>query len=250
MSTIPNTQLIFDGKQYAEQLERELKISGVLMGKKLLILTSDTESVYVRLKKEMGDRLGVIVEVQMTNDKLQIGEQIQKNKDSVDGILIQLPIEGMTKEETEEVLKMIPADKDVDGLNVASGVLPAVVRAVDMVIESNELQIESMAVVGAKGMVGRRMVEIMRSKGYLVGEFDKGDDLNELVNFNCVISATGVAELIKPVMVAEGFVGIDLGYPEGDISWEAGEIASFVTPVPGGIGPVTVVCLFENLSIL
>ena len=82
----------------------------------------------------------------------------------------------------------------------------------------------------------------------MVSGFDMGDDLTGLIDFDVVISCTGSADLIKSYMVKDGFMGIDLGYPKGDISTEAIEKASFITPVPGGVGPLTIVSLFENLA--
>lgn len=97
-------------------------------------------------------------------------------------------------------------------------------------------------------MVGRRLYDRLLEIGYVVSGFEDGDDLAGLVDFDTIISSTGVASVIKPEMVKEGFLGIDLGFPKAEISEEAGAKASFLTPVPGGVGPLTVVSLFVNLG--
>ena len=75
-----------------------------------------------------------------------------------------------------------------------------------------------------------------------------GDDLARLKDFDVVISATGQPGLVKASMVKEGVVAVDLGYPKADFDDGVKEKASVITPVPGGVGPVTVLSLFENLS--
>jgi len=82
-------------------------------------------------------------------------------------------------------------------------------------------KVDSFAVVGAKGSVGKRLMERIETLGFMVKGFDKGDDLMELNNFTVIIALTGAGGLIKGEMVKEGFVGIDLGYPKGDLAPEA-----------------------------
>ena len=84
--------------------------------------------------------------------------------------------------------------------------------------------------------------------GYSCLGFDLGDDLAGLLVCETIVSATGVANLIRPEMVREGIVAIDLGYPKGEFSPDVSQKADFFTPVPGGVGPLTVICLFENLT--
>lgn len=244
--------MVFDGKALAKEIQKELVGSGKLKGKSLLILQcdgGDKESQYVRLKREAGERLGVSIKTQVLSSKQEL-QKILNIKIEDDGILVQLPIVGTSKAETEAILGLIPPEKDIDGLNPASSYQPAVVRAIEKIFEEIKVNpSNSVAVVGAKGMVGKRLVERLKSLGFSsIGQFDLGDDLNKLKNYWVVVSATGQAGLIKPAMIREGVVAIDLGYPEGDFDLAVGEKVSFITPVPGGVGPVTVACLFENLA--
>ena len=247
-------QQVFDGKMEAGKIEDNLRLSGVLKGKKLVIIQCDghdTESTYVRLKREMGEKLGAEVKIQITNIKLHVDGLVRdanENRD-VDGILVQLPIKGADRGETEQILSTINPGKDIDGLNPKSEFVPAVVMAVETVLKKINLGRElPVAVVGSEGQVGKRLYGRLLELGYVVSGFEKGDDLMRLTDFGVVISSTGVQGVIRPEMVQEGFVGIDLGYPQAEISPEAAKKAGVITPVPGGVGPLTIVSLFENLA--
>jgi methylenetetrahydrofolate dehydrogenase (NADP+)/methenyltetrahydrofolate cyclohydrolase len=247
-------KLVLDGKKEAEKIAKFLEESEKLIGKSLLILQCDghaEESKYVRLKREMGERLGVLVTVSPAKNIEELTELIADASvdETVDGVLVQLPIIGATKEETEQILYSINPEKDVDGLNPKSRFIPAVVGAVERVLEIfNVDEEQTISVVGSLGQVGKRLVERLKTVGYQVSGLDKGDDLMDLKKFDVVIGSTGVPGVIKGEMVDSGFVGIDLGYPKGDFSPEAFEKALMITPVPGGVGPLTVVSLFENLA--
>ena len=247
-------KLVLDGKNEAEKIAKFLEESEKLLGKSLLILQCDghaEESTYVRLKREMGERLGVLVSVSFAKNKEELKEMLfdANTDETIDGVLIQLPIIGATKEETEQILYSINPEKDIDGLNPNSRFIPAAVGAVERVMEIFIVDEEQpVAVVGSLGEVGKRLAVRLQQLGYLVTGFDKGDDLSKLKEQDVIIGSTGVEGLIKADMVANGFVGIDLGYPKGDFSPEAFEKALMITPVPGGVGPLTVVSLFENLA--
>lgn len=254
MQEISSKTIIFDGRAEAKKIEASLIESGECKDKSLLIVQCDgeeVESTYVRLKRQMGERVGAIVKVVFAQNPGDVKAIIEKaNADTeIDGILIQLPINGASGAEVDEILSSIEVSKDIDGLNTKSNFVPAVVMAVETVLEKINLSREkSVAVVGSAGQVGSRLYDRLLEIGYVVSGFDLGDDLNKLVDFDVVIGSTGSAGLIKSEMVKDGFVGIDLGYPTADISSEAAERASVITPVPGGVGPLTIVSLFENLA--
>jgi methylenetetrahydrofolate dehydrogenase (NADP+) / methenyltetrahydrofolate cyclohydrolase len=247
-------KVVLDGKNEAEKVALFLEDSEKLLGKSLLIIQCDgrtEESTYVRLKRQMGERLGVMVTESFAKDKEELKEVLAdaNSDETIDGILIQLPIKGATKEETEQILYSINPEKDIDGLNPKSRFIPAVVRAVERVMEIFNIEEDrSVAVVGALGNEGKRLMERLTKLGYKVTGFDKGDDLKKLADFEVVIGATGVEGLIKKEMVKEGFVGVDIGYPAGNFSREAIEKSAMITPVPGGVGPLTIVSVYENLA--
>lgn len=247
-------KIILNGKREAEKVALFLEESEKLLGKSLLIVQCDghtEESTYVRLKREMGERLGVIVNVFFAKSKEELSGMIidANTDDTVDGILVQLPIFGATREETEQILCTINLEKDIDGLNPKSRFIPAAVRAVERVMNIfNVDEEQAIAVVGALGWVGKRLVERLKKLGFSVTGFDKGDDLTQLKKFDVVIGSTGFVGLIEGEMVEKGFVGIDMGYPRGDFSPSAAEKALLITPVPGGVGPLTIVSMYESLA--
>lgn len=243
--------MIFDGRAEAKKIEERLaKPDSGLRGKSLLILSSEPDSIYVRLKKEMGERLGVRVKTQkLENSKQVIGKLKSIEIDEFDGVLVQLPIAGADTVETQEILDLIPADKDVDGLSRGSSFKPAVVEAVIKILKIAGVETgRRVCVVGSEGMVGKRLMRDLGECGYSCLGFDQGDDLKGLSICDTIVSATGVTGLIKPDMVRDGAVIIDLGFPKGDVESVVAEKASFFTPVPGGVGPLTIVSLFENLA--
>ena len=255
----------FDGNKEAERVASFLEESERLLGKSLVIFQCDGRaemSQYVRLKTEMGERLGVMVTVDCRPARPAGGSSIvdlregimDANEDeTIDGILVQLPIldngSSIVDRRRDEILEMIRPSKDVDGLNPASRFLPAAVRAVERVLEVFKIdEAQKIALVGSKGMVGKRVGERLKFLGLPFEGFDKGDNLNNLKNYEVIIGMAGSEGLIEESMVKSGFIGIDLGYPKGDFSPEAVKKASLITPVPGGVGPLTVVELYENLA--
>jgi len=231
-----------------------LEESERVLGKSLVILQCDgrsEESTYVRLKREMGERLGAMVSVQFSPSKDGLKEMLaEANADeTVDGILVQLPVIGASREDLDQILSSIYPSKDVDGLNPKSRFIPAAIRAVERLIDIFKIsEDDKVAVIGAKGTLGSRLIKRLKDINVLAEGFDRGDNLNKLKNFDVVISATGESGLIKGEMVMEGFTGIDLGFPRGDFSTEAVAKGSLITPVPGGVGPMTIVALYENLA--
>ena len=164
----------------------------------MLILQCDghaEESTYVRLKREMGERLGVLVSVSFAKNKEELKEMLfdANTDETIDGVLIQLPIIGATKEETEQILYSINPEKDIDGLNPNSRFIPAAVGAVERVMEIFIVDEEQpVAVVGSLGEVGKRLAVRLQQLGYLVTGFDKGDDLSKLKEQDVIIGSTGV----------------------------------------------------------
>jgi methylenetetrahydrofolate dehydrogenase (NADP+)/methenyltetrahydrofolate cyclohydrolase len=185
----------------------------------------------------------------------QLINELNKDK-SVDGIMIQLPFGG---ERENEIVRMIGPKKDVDGLREDSPFVPATVRAVLEILSITShppLNLRGgvgggdikVVVVGASGEVGMGLMKhLVFSNYHLVGMGKSDFDVEKIKTADVVISCTGQAGLIKSEMVKPGVIAIDVGYPGGDFDPEVAGKAAFFTPVPGGVGPVTVVMLFANL---
>ncbi len=204
----------------------------------------------------------------------------------VTGIIVQKPtrkiwVEANSIEGKEKDIKktydtwwhlqtnLIAADKDVDGLNPSivevisndqlseqKRVMPATARAVlEIFSEANiDLNNKKIVILGKSDLLGIPLFNYFLSKKYTVENFGR-KELEErvekgisLTDFDVVISATGVKNLITAELVKDDVVVIDVGEPKGDVDFESVKSkASFITPVPGGVGPMTVISLMANL---
>ena len=224
----------FDGRKFAEGI-----ISKLPKKKAKLAIFLDPNNFsgakYVEKKIQLAKRLGV----EVVMNKIDGDE---------DGIIVQLPHPN-----AEGLISQIPPGKDVDGLLENSSYMPAVVRAIVEILYNSPsdppLKLRGgrkgvILIVGCHGFVGRKLMQVFPNA---VG-MDKEDfDIEKIKTANVVISCTGQVGLIQSDMVCDGLVAIDVGYPEAEFTPEALAKASFYTPVPGGVGPVTVAMLFKNL---
>lgn len=234
----------FDGKTFARELEEGLPKNSNARIVVILIGNDKASNIYVNLKRQAAKRVGVDFELkEFSKDCVEEAKMalIKANEDeSVTGVMVQLPA-------PQELLKLIKPEKDVDGMKDGSKFLPATVRAVLTILEKAQtltnINAKSVDVVGAKGNIGKRLVRELKKRNYEVVEFDKGDNL--ILTSDVVVSTTGIPGIIKNVKL--NAILIDVGAPEAEITSGAAVNASFVTPVPGGVGPVTVACLMANL---
>ncbi len=265
--------VIFDGREFAARIEKDLHDRVVELTRQLgrrpklvSILVGDDgpSAMYLGLKQKMAQRLGI----EFTRVGLAPGD-IDGAKESimvansdleVDGIMVQLPVmdslgKPIEKKTQQQVLDDISNDKDIDGLTTDSKFLPGAARSVIEILlelqdsgQISDLGSKSIVVIGAAGMVGKSVVKSLSGRGFDVIGMDKVDfDKKRLVSADIVISATGQAGLVTPDLVKEGVIAIDVGAPKGEFAPEVVGKAAFLTPVPGGVGPVTVACLFANL---
>jgi methylenetetrahydrofolate dehydrogenase (NADP+)/methenyltetrahydrofolate cyclohydrolase len=259
--------VVFDGKKFAEWKEARLmgkvsafKEKGVFPRMVSILVGDDPASkIYLKLKKKASERVGIgmgILEVDesiLPQKLIGIINKLNKNKD-VHGIMLQLPMPERILDSKSEILNSIDPRKDVDGLTDNSPFVPAVARAVsdivNFAIKSLACVVKKAVVVGGDGTVGKSVTIELRRLGFKVSPCDKNtrDFYAKLHEADLIVSATGVSDLIKGDMIKEGAIIIDVGAPKGDVSFEdVFKRASFITPVPGGVGPVTVASLLENV---
>jgi len=262
--------IIFDGRSFAKNKEVKLggRVSALssrgVIPKLVSILVGDdpASKLYVGLKEKRGEEIGVQVEAINLRPEIGKEELIRKikclNSDvSIGGIMIQLPLPGRLQSSKTQILNSILPEKDVDGLREDSPFLHPTSKAVieildeakDIVRPSFDNSSCKVVVIGATGMVGRPLVKELRNQGYKVIECNtKTSDLaKKTLQADVVVSATGIPGIITFEMVKNGAIIIDVGSPKGDADPSVALVASFLTPVPGGVGPVTVSCLLENL---
>jgi methylenetetrahydrofolate dehydrogenase (NADP+)/methenyltetrahydrofolate cyclohydrolase len=253
--------VIFDGRAFAVQKEtalREkvgrLKKRGRIPKLVSILVGEDPASVlYVNLKKRAVERIGCLLEIVRippdTQARELVGEIRSLNKnETVNGIMIQLPLPNGLKASTADIIQEIDPHKDVDGLREDSPFLHPTSKAILEIIEAAKGE-GRVCVVGSTGMVGRPLVRELKRRGHEVSECDSSTKnlKDKTSSADILISVTGEKDLIGKEMVKEGGVFIDGGAPYPDINPAARERARFFTPVPGGVGPVTISCLLENL---
>lgn len=240
--------LIIDGNRLARQLEAKLKIKtaelkqkGIIPQLAVLVLAGDAAGeVYAGLKEKAAARLGIKFK------KIASAEEIEKlNQDpTVHGIMVQRP--GYKGEEFEkewvQLVNTIVPSKDVDGLRDDSPFVQATVKAVESIPFRNGMKGKKVLIVG-RGMVGRKLSQRLKAKNIS----SKDPNLIKMsLEADILIACSGRPGLIKTVK--PGAVVIDVGWPKGDVDFDTVvKVAGAITPVPGGVGPITVVCLLENL---
>lgn len=228
--------MIIDGKSIAQEKAEILKqkISGLKKKPKLaIILIGDdpVSKIYVNLKIKKAQELGIETEIR------------QDLNTDADGIIVQLP-------GPQELIDKIPLNKDVDGLRQGSPFLPATLKGVLGTLgELGILGKKRLYVVVGQGKIGKPIADFFEKTNQVIrcNEFTKNLK-NETLKGDVLVVATGVPNLIKVDMVKLGAVVIDCGSPKAEVDFEnVKNIASAITPVPGGVGPMTVVSLLENV---
>ncbi|MDB5244329.1 MAG: Methenyltetrahydrofolate cyclohydrolase [Parcubacteria group bacterium] len=209
---------------------------------------------YLKIKKRSAEAAGCRFE---ETESLEF-------RSEVDGIIVQLPLPKNMN--TQDVLNSIPLEKDADVLCVNArdrfergdrdAILPPVVSAIQKILEKANISVadKKAVVIGAGFLVGAPVALWLRQQGADVSvvTLESGDLVASLRTADIIVSGTGSPHLIKPDMIKEGVVLIDAGSSElggvvvGDADPVCAEKCSLFTPVPGGVGPVAVACLFEN----
>jgi len=224
-----------------------------------LAIVTDVENpvieTYMRLKQRYGADILIDVEIHRVpaGGALEVIQELN-NRDNVQGIILQLPISN--SDQTEELLESIREDKDVDGLRKKAIFQAATPTAISWLLAgySVDLKNKKVAIVGRGRLVGAPLEKMWLKSGVDVTVFEKGDDLSQLINYDIIVSATGVPGLIKSQMVKAKAVVVDAGTASengkivGDVSEEARQRDDvIITPKKGGVGPLTVSALFDNV---
>lgn len=271
MSIVNVKEIVEKKKSNLKREVLELRDEGIIP-KLAVILANDNDAsrIYVGRKRKMCQELG-IDEVEYIFDKKVTTEEIIKtierlNEDNeVDGILVQLPLFKHVDE--QKVLDSVSPKKDVDGFNSVNvgrlykgekDIVPCTPKGILTILKELETDIQgkNAVIIGRSQIVGRPMAALLLAEGATVTIcHSKTTDLPLHTRMaDILIVATGVPHLIKKDMVKAGAVVIDVGMTRvneklvGDVDTESvASVASFVTPVPGGVGLTTVYSLMENV---
>jgi methylenetetrahydrofolate dehydrogenase (NADP+)/methenyltetrahydrofolate cyclohydrolase len=255
--------MLLDGREVAGFIkERHFRqMGGLNPGPGLAIVANmqraDTAS-FVRAKQSYGEDIGVRVEVVGPSRSLTgTIEQLNRRAD-ITGIVVQLPLED--PDQIDEALAAIDPAKDVDGLGPNSPYEVAAVKGILWLLAGFNIDLKAarVAVVGQGRLVGKPLSDQLESNGIQVVRCDINtpDLAAALQDCGIIVSATGRPGLITSDMVSEGMVVIDAGGGElngkvvGDADpalYKRSDIK--ISPVPGGVGPMTVAALFDNLML-
>ncbi len=272
---------LIDGKKTAEKIKKSLKRDiAALRGKgrklKLVAVAIGRDSaseVYMARQKKLADELGIEYCVKClppaVSQKSAEREIALLNKDiSVSGIIVQMPVPKNIK--IERLLAEIVPHKDVEGLNASNigklaygnwGVAPCTASACMALIEESGIKLKGKeaVIIGHSAIVGKPLSLMLLSRLATttvchVGTYDRGLLAEHVKKAEILVVAVGKSNLIKGSWVRKGAVVIDVGINRsagritGDVDFEgARKRAAYITPVPGGVGPVTAVMLMKNL---
>lgn len=257
---------LLDGSELAGYIKerqakqvRALRQSWRTLPKLAIVQTIDDPVIdaYVRLKKRYGDDILVEVETHTPVEADLLTTIRRLNDDpTVHGIIIQLPLADMSL--VDAAVNAVAPEKDVDGLGAAAVFEPATAVAIDWLLAGYNIAIETkqIAIVGNGRLVGQPLSQLWRSRGLDVTVFDEAARPLDasLRDFSLIVTATGVPSLITSDMVQVGAVVVDAGTAAehgkivGDLADDVRERDDLtITPTKGGVGPLTVVALFDNV---
>lgn len=255
--------IIMDGRKVAAEIEAEIKQAIVDEGlhPKLLIVTDwhdPASQVYIRNKVKAAVRCGI--EAITVSPLVMMPPDIVKMYSEFDGIIVQLPMQNNL--DAAYFIEAIPPKKDVDGLNTngclaASYFSPCTPMGIIRLLDYYDIPIEGKhaVIVGRSELVGRPLSRMLMDRDATVTVCHSKTDFlpSHTRHADIVISAVGKPNLITEDMVTPDVVVVDVGINRvdgklcGDVDYDkVSKIASYITPVPGGVGPMTVAMLMEN----
>lgn len=270
---------ILDGKKLSAKILEDLtvKISNMTVKPHLVVvLVGDdpASELYVGLKKKAAEKIGIkstVLKYPQDTDEQFLLDKIQElnNDSSVNAILVQLPLPRHIN--STNIIQAIEPKKDADGitpenigrisLNVEPYAYPCTPKGILRLIDEYNINIEGkhVVIVGRSNIVGKPLAQMMLNKNATVtichSRTKKLSDITKTADI--LISAVGKPNLILNNMIKNNSVVIDVGTSKvngksvGDVDYvNVVDLVSFITPVPGGIGPMTIASLMENAYLL
>ena len=270
--------MIIDGKKIAAELRGELKKKvaelkstyNVVPGLTVILVGEDAPSkIYVKNKEKFAKEIGMNSEVIRYPEDLKENELLNKIKelnknDQVSGILVQLPLPKHINK--RKVIETIDHGKDVDGFhpmnvgNLSSGYdssVPCTPLGCCLLLKKAEKNLSGKhaVVIGRSNLNGKPMTQLLLKENCTVTiTHSKTKNLKaECLKADIIIAAVGIPKLVKGNWVKKGAIVIDVGINKtdtgivGDVNFEeVSKVAKAITPVPGGVGPMTIACLLSN----
>ena len=270
--------MIIDGKKIAEELRVELKKKIIefkanyksVPGLTVILIGEDPPSkIYFKNKQKYAKDIGInseIIKYQENVDEKTVLDKISKlnNDKKISGILVQLPLPKQINK--KKIIDAIHPEKDVDGFhpvnvgNLSSGYeskVPCTPLGCILVLREVEKDLKGKhaVIIGRSNLNGKPMAQLLLKENCTVTiTHSKTKDLkNECKRADIIVAAVGQPKLVKGDWVKKGAIVIDVGINktanglEGDVDFgEVSKVVKAITPVPGGVGPMTIACLLSN----
>lgn len=271
--------MILDGKELSKEIKENIKSKVALLDRKpridfLYFEDNKSTELYFNGAKKSAENVGMIGTLHKlsskTNEKdfLTLIEYLNKEKET-DGIMIQMPLPDCI--DKKKVCATISPDKDVDSISVINlgkiflgenKLIPCTVKSAMALIEKTKIKIEGLSavVVGRSDIVGKPLAHMLLQKSATVTiAHSKTKNLKEICKKADILCVSiGKSEFITAEYIKEGAIVIDIGINvlydgsiKGDVKFdEVSKLSSFITPVPNGVGNVTISMLLDNLLYL
>lgn len=269
---------ILDGKQIAKEYRQGLQLQVEELNKQgytpklsvILVGNDGASQSYVKAKKKAAEKIGMISEIvhlDETTSEEDVLKELERlnNDDSVSGILVQVPLPKQVSE--QKVLESINPDKDVDGFHPSNigklyideqTFVPCTPLGIMEILKHADIDLEGKhaVVIGRSHIVGQPVSKLLLQANATVTVLhSRTKDMSKhLKDADVIVSAVGKPGLVSKDVVKEGAVIIDVGNTpdengklKGDVDYEeVKEIAGAITPVPGGVGPLTITMVLNN----
>ena len=270
--------ILIDGKKAASELREQLKqeVSELkakyqkVPGLTVILVGDMTPSqIYVRNKEKSANEVGLKSEVIKYPEAIEEKTVLNKieelnNDETVSGILVQLPLPKHINK--QKIIETISPNKDVDGLhpmnvgNLSSGYqgsIPCTPLGCYLLIKKIETNLtgKKAVMIGRSNLNGKAMAQLLLQEDCTVTiTHSKTKNLKEeCLQADIIVAAVGIKELVKGNWIKKGAIVIDVGINKtdkgivGDVAFdEVSKVAKALTPVPGGVGPMTIACLLKN----
>lgn len=262
--------IFLDGIKLAEKIKSELKekiencrstpgLAAILIG------DDPASELYIKLKEKAADSIGIQFHKYLCNKQCfpQISQkeildtvEFLNNDDNIDAIIVQLPLPANFN--SQEIIDAIDPDKDVDGFHAKNKkVVPPTVDAIIELLKSTkeDLANKKTLIIG-KSQIFMGGIE-SHLKNFGIKSVTNNEEIpNDCDSYDIVIIAVGKPHILKKENVKKGAIVIDVGINKlkgktvGDVHPSVEDVAGYLSPVPGGVGPLTVACLLRNTYLL
>ena len=268
--------MIIDGKLIAQELKDEVKAKLAKLDTKLTLLVimvgdNPASKVYVESKEKNCKKVGMLTktlvfDANVPQKKIIDAIQAANADPTITGILVQLPLPAHLDE--VKIIDAIDPKKDVDGLTtvnqgklfsgVNDGIIPATPKGIMHILKKLFINLEgkTAVVIGRSKLVGKPIAQLLLAKNATVTMcHSKTENLKDIcLGADVLVVAIGKAKFITADMIKPDAIVIDVGINrnfgriDGDVDFEnAVSVAGYITPVPGGVGQLTIACLLENV---